>query len=102
MHVVEVDEVGTDPTSGVDNEARRDFVGENWLAECCQAGELAFVTPRDESKRRGHRLVGVTEAVGRQRGEQAFLTAVDCRQRAVGQMSMAVVDRIAAAIGGDE
>lgn len=102
MHVVKIEEVGTNAAGLVDKEPRRDFVGENRLTERCQAGELSFMTPWNEPERRGHRLIGVAEAVGRQRREQTLLAAVDRRQRAVGEMSMAVIDRVAAAIGGDK
>src|SRR5712692_6316844 len=57
---------------------------------------------RRESERGGRRRIGMAEAVDRRRREQAFLAAVDRRELALGEITMAVVHGVAAGVRRDQ
>ena len=102
MHVAKITEIRTHAAAVINGKMRADFFRQDRLAEGREPGQLALMAPRDEAERARHRLIGVAQTVGRQGVEQTFLAAVDRRQRAVGEMAMAVIDRIATAVGGDQ
>jgi len=56
----------------------------------------------NESKRGGHGHIGVGDAVDRQRREQTFVAAIKRLESAIDEMPVAVIDRIATGIGGDQ
>ena len=102
VKVVEIAKIRKHATVVIDRKMRGDFFCDDRLAEACEPSELALVAPRDEPERRRHSLVSVAETFERLRRQQAFLAAIDRRQFPIGKMAMAVVDRVAAAVGGDQ
>ena len=67
-----------------------------------KAGDFAFVPHAAEAERLGGRGIHLAEAVLLGRHQNGLLAAIQRRERTIGEMTMAVVHGIAAAVGGDE
>src|SRR5215831_4151963 len=84
----------------VDSKMRPHAFGVDRLAHRRQPGDLAFVPDWTETQRLGDAAVEHAQAVFRYRSQHRFLAAIEGRKASVRQMAVAVIDGIAAGIGG--
>ena len=95
-------EIGEHAALLVDLEMRHDPVEMHRLAERGEAGDLAFMAHALEAERFGGIAVELADAVLDRRHERHLLAAVDRGQLAGGEMAMAVMHGVAAAVGRDQ
>jgi hypothetical protein len=95
-------EVGVNTPRFIDPETRADALRVHRLAHGGKARDLALVADAAEAERFGGGAISLAEAVLDRRRQDHVLSAVDGRELSVGEMAMAVVHGIAAAVGGDQ
>src|SRR6266446_10300747 len=88
------------PTTLVDTKMLCDALGINRFAYRRKAGQLAFMPVVAKAESSCGSRIGLTETIDRRRRRQALVSAIDRLDCAIGKMTVAVIHRVAAAIGG--